>query len=97
MLTLLSNISQSSVPDPVAILECSGTLLLRETLVLPFNKTIVYLFDPVASWSFDPPILYLDTVISSLVMPEIITTWTIGVMSIPDLLARGFTIQRGHS
>jgi hypothetical protein len=30
-------------------------------------------------------------------MPEIITKWTIGVMSLPDLQARGFTIQRGHS
>ena len=29
-------------------------------------------------------------------MPEIITTWTIGVMSLPDLQARGFKIQRGH-
>ncbi len=39
---------------------------------------------------------YLDTVISSLVMLEVITTWTIGVLAIPDLLAHGFKIQRGH-
>ena len=29
-------------------------------------------------------------------MPEIITTWTIGAMSLADLQARGFTIHRGH-
>jgi len=69
---------------------------LRETLVLRFNKAACCHFDPIASWSFEPPLTYLDIVISNLVMPEIITTWTIGVMSLPDLQACGFTIQRGH-
>jgi hypothetical protein len=95
-LTLLRNISQSSIPDPFAFLDYNVTFLLRETLVLPFNKTIVYHFDPVAGWIFEPPLTHLNTVISSLVMPEIITTWTIGVLSLPDIKARGFTIQRGH-
>ncbi len=95
-LTLLRNISQSSIPYPFAFLDYNVTFLFRETLVLPFNKTIVYHFDPVASWSFEPPLTYLNTVISSLVKPEIITTWTIGVLSLPDIEARGFTIQRGH-
>jgi len=95
-LTLLRNISQSSIPYPFAFLNYNVTFLLRETLVLLFNKTIVYHFDPVASFSFEPVLLYLDTVISSLVLPEIITTWTIGVMSLPDLQARGFKIQRGQ-
>ena len=94
MLTLLRIISQTSIPDPFVFLDYSVTFLLRETAILPFNKTVCYHFDPVASWSFEPDLPYLDTVVSSLIQPE--TTWTIGVMSIPDLVARGFTIQRGH-
>jgi hypothetical protein len=96
MLTILRNISPSAIPDPFAFLDYNVTFLLRETLVLPFNKTIIYHFDLVASWSFDLALTYLDTVISSLVMPEAIMTYTIGVLVIPDLLARGFNIQRGH-
>ena len=49
MLTLLRNISQSSIPDPFAFLDYNVTFLLRATLVLPFNKTIVHHFDPIAS------------------------------------------------
>ena len=64
MLTLLRNISQSSIAEPLVFLDYFVTFLLRETLVLPFNKTIVCYFDPVASWSFEPALLYLDTVIS---------------------------------
>jgi hypothetical protein len=94
MLTLFWNISQSSVPDPFAFFDCNVTFILRETLVLPLNKTICYHFGPVASFSFEPVLLNL--VISSLVMPEITTTLTIGVMSLLDLQARGFAIQRGH-
>jgi hypothetical protein len=94
MLTLLHTMSQTTVPDPFAFLEYYVTFLLRETLVLPFIKSIAYHVDPVASWSFEPPLTCLDTVVNSLVMPE--NTWIIGVMSKPDLLACGFTIQRGH-
>ena len=97
MLTLLRNISQSAIPDPFAFLDYNVTFLFRQTTVGIFNKSIVYHFDPIASWSFDPPLLYLDTTIGTLVMPEVITEWTIGVMSIPDLLARGYSIQRGHA
>ncbi len=63
--------------------------------MLPFRISIVYHFDPVASWSFDPAFLYLDTNISTNI-PESVATWTIGVMSIPDLIARGYSIYRGH-
>ncbi len=51
-----------------------------------------------ASWSFEPPLAYLDTIVSSPVgiLPPYIGDWTIGVMSKPDLTARGFTIQRYH-
>jgi hypothetical protein len=62
---------------------------------LPFRISLVYHFDPVASWSFDPALLYQDTNISTTI-PESIATWTIGVMSIPDLVARGYSIYRGH-
>jgi hypothetical protein len=94
MLTLLRNISQTSIPDPFAFLDYSVSFLLWGTLVLPFNKTACYHFDPVASWSFEPASTYLDTVVSSIIQPE--TTWTIGVISIPDLITHDFTIQRGH-
>jgi hypothetical protein len=97
MLTLLLNISQSSIPYSFAFFEYNVTFLFRETLVVPFNKSIVSHFGPIARWSFEPSFTYLDTVINSLVMPEIITTWAIGVMSLPDLQARGFIIQRRHS
>jgi hypothetical protein len=49
---------------------------------------LFYHFDPVASWNFDPALLYEDTNISTTI-PESIATWTIGVMSITDLIARG--------
>jgi hypothetical protein len=74
MLTLLRNISQASIPDPFAFLDYYVTFLLRETLVLPFNKTVCFHFDPVASFSFEPPLTYLDNFVSSVVIPEIITT-----------------------
>ena len=96
MLTLLRNISQSAIPDPFAFLDYNVTFLFRQTTVGIFNKSIVYHFDPIASWSFDPPLLYENTTIGALVMPEVITEWTIGAMSIPDLVARGYSIQRGH-
>jgi hypothetical protein len=62
--------------------------------VLPFRISSVYHFDPIASWSFDPLLLYEDTNIS-MTMPESIATWTIGVMSLNDLIARGYSIYRG--
>jgi hypothetical protein len=37
MLTLLRNMSQTTVPDMFAFLDYYVTFLLRETLVLPFN------------------------------------------------------------
>jgi hypothetical protein len=49
MLTLLRNMSQTTVPDPFAFLDYYVTFLLRETIVFPFNKTVCYHFDPVAS------------------------------------------------
>ena len=98
MLTLLRNMSQTTVPDIFAFLDFYVTFLLRETHVFPFNKTVCYHFDPVASWSFEPHLTYLDTVVSS---PMGVLTpydggWTIGVMSKPDMQVRGFTIQRHH-
>ncbi len=68
--------------------------LLRNISVIAVS--IAYHFDPIASWSFSPALLYTDTVISTITMPKIVTTWTIGVNPIEDLLAHGFTIQRGH-
>jgi hypothetical protein len=91
MLTLLRNMSQTTVPDPFAFLYYYVTFLPRETLVLSYNKTVSYHFDPVASWSFKPALTYLETVVSSLIQLE--TTWNIGVMSMPDLIACGFMIQ----
>jgi hypothetical protein len=96
MLTLLRNISQTAIPDPFAFLEYNVTFLYRQTPVGIFNRSIVYHFDPIASWSFEPPLLYEHTIISTIVMPDIITTWVIGVMTIDDMLARGYSIQRGH-
>ena len=49
MLKLPRNISPSTIPDPFAFLEYNITFLLRPTLVLPFNKTIAYHVDPIAS------------------------------------------------
>jgi len=49
MFTLLRNLSLSDIPDPFAFLDYNVIFLLRETLMLPFNKTMVYHFDPVAS------------------------------------------------
>jgi hypothetical protein len=88
MLTLLRNISQSSIPDPFAFLSYNVTFLDRPFPVLPFRISVVYHFDPVASWSFDPALLYQDTNISTTI-PESTATWTIGVMSITGLIARG--------
>jgi hypothetical protein len=87
MLTLLRNISESSIPEPFALLEYNANFLYRMSFP---TETICYYFDPVASWNFDPPLtLYLDTIASKRVLE---TDWAIGVMSIDDLLARGFTI-----
>jgi hypothetical protein len=41
----------------------------------------------------EPTLLNDNTVISAIVKSEIIPTWVIGVMSIDDMLARGYTIQ----
>jgi len=92
MLTLLHNISQSAIPNPFAFLDYNVTFLYRRTTFDFFNQSIVYHFDPIASWSFEPALIYLDTVISAIAMPEFMTEWTIGAMSIPDLLARGYSI-----
>ena len=91
MLTLLRNISPSSIPDPFAFLDYNVTYLYRPFPVLPFRISVVYHFDPIASWGFDPALLYKDTNISTSI-PENITTWTIGVMSITDLITRGYWI-----
>jgi hypothetical protein len=98
MLTLLRNISQARVPSPFVFLEYSVTFLLLQNLVFPFTQTASYHFDPVASWSFEPPLTYLDTIVSSPIgiLQPYIGDWTIGVMSLPDLQARGFTILRDH-
>ncbi len=95
MLTLLRNMSQTTVPDPFAFLDYYVTFLLRQNLVFPFTQTVCYHFDPVASWSFEPPLTYSDTIVSSLVgvLPPYDGEWTIGVMSLADLQSRGFTIQ----
>jgi hypothetical protein len=65
MLTLVRNMSQASVPDPFAFLDYFVTFLLRQKLVFPFTQTVCYHFDSVASWSFEPTLIYLDTVVSS--------------------------------
>jgi hypothetical protein len=98
LLTLLRNMSQTTVPDPFAFLDYYVTFLLRQKLVSPFTQTVCYHFDPVASWSFEPPLTYLDTIVSFPVevLPPFGGDWTIGVMSLPDLQARGFTIRRDH-
>ncbi len=92
MLPLLRNISQSAIPDPFAFLEYHNVSVLYR-LSFPFNETVAYHFDPVASWSFDPALTYLDAIVSKRVLE---TDWTIGLMSLEDLLARGFTIQQYH-
>ena len=98
MLTLLRNMSQTTVPDPFAFLEYKVTFLLRQNLVFPLTQTCCYHFDPIASWSFEPPLIYLDTIISYQIgiVPPYIRDWTIGVMSLDDLLSRGFTIRLDH-
>ena len=63
--------------------------------MLQFRISVVYHFDPIASWSFDPALLYNDTNISTTI-PENITIWTIGVMSITDLITRGYSIYSVH-
>jgi len=95
MLTLLRNISQTSIPDPFAFLDYYVTFLYRPLPVLPFRISIVYHFDEIASWSFEPALTYKDTNISTTI-PENTTTWTIGVMTIPELITRGYSIYRGH-
>jgi hypothetical protein len=99
MLTLLRNISASAIPNPFAFLDYFVIFLPRQNLVFLFTHTICYHFDPVASFSFEPALIYLDIIISSQlgILPPYIGDWTIGVMSIPDLQALGFTIRRGHS
>ena len=98
MLTLLRNISQARVPNPFVFLEYSVTFLLLQNLVFPFTQTVCYHFDPVASWSFEPPLTYLDTIVTSPVgiLAPFIGDWTMGVISIDDLQSRGFTIRRDH-
>jgi hypothetical protein len=55
--------------------------------------TIAYHFDPVAAFSFDPPLTYHNTfVIKRLTQVD----WEIGVLSIDELIARGFNIERGN-
>ncbi len=88
MLTLLMNISPSAVPEPFAFLETKVTFLYRMSFP---TERIVYHFDPIASWSFEPPLLYKDMIIS-----RVLLEWTIDVMPIEDLIARGFSIKRGH-
>ncbi len=90
--------SQTTVPDPFAFLNYSVTFLLRQNLVFPFAQTVCYHFDQVVSWSFEPDLTYLDTIVSSPVgiLPPYIGDWSIGVMSKPDLKTHGFTIQRNH-
>jgi hypothetical protein len=88
MLTLLRNISQSAVPDPFVFLDYSVSFLYRMSFP---TETIYYHFDPVAAFSFDPPLTYQDTIVSRSLLD-----WEIGVTSINDLIARGFTIQCGH-
>jgi hypothetical protein len=79
MLTLLRNMSQTTVPDIFAFLDYYVTFLLRQNRVFPFTQTVCYHFDPVASWSFEPPLTYLDTVVSSQVrvLPPFAEDWTI--------------------
>jgi hypothetical protein len=88
MLTLLRNIAQFAVSDPFAFLEYNVTFLYRTSFP---TERICYHFDPVAAFSFDLPLLYMDTIISRSLLE-----WGVGVMSIDDLIARGFTIQCGH-
>ena len=73
MLTLFRNVSPSAIPDPFAFLDYNVTFLYRTFPVLPFRISVVYHFDPIASWSFDPPLLYQDTNISTTI-PESVAT-----------------------
>jgi len=97
MLTLLRNISHSAITDPLAFLEYNVAFLYIRTPFGIFHQSIVCHFDPIASWIFEPALLYLDTGISTIAMPKFMTERTIGIMSIPDLLACGYSIQRGHA
>jgi hypothetical protein len=96
IVTLLRNLTRSAIQDPFAFLDYNVFFLYRQTPFGIFNKSIVYYFNPVASFSFEPPLLYKNTYISTAVTPDVITAWTIGFMTIEDLLARGYSIQRGH-
>ena len=95
ILTLLRNISPSSIPDPFAFLDYNVSFLHCPFPVLPFKISVAYHFDPIPSWSFDPALLYQDTYISTTI-PESVATWTADVMSTPDLITRGYSIYRGH-
>ncbi len=58
MLTLLRNISQTIIPDPFVFLDFSASFLYRMSFPV---ITIAYHFDPVAAFSFDPPLTYQNT------------------------------------
>ena len=60
LLTLLRNISPPNIPDPFAFLDYHVNFLYRPFPVLQFRFSIVYHFDPLASWSFDPLLLFED-------------------------------------
>ncbi len=56
MLTLLRNISQTNIPDPFVCIAYNVTFLYRISFPV---TTIAYHFDPVAAWSFDPPLTHI--------------------------------------
>ncbi len=90
MLTILRNISPYAIPVPFDFLEYKVTFLYR----MSFSAgTVAYHFDPVASWRFDPPFTYLDTRRSKNILEADLNT---GVISIYEMLARNFTIERGR-
>jgi len=97
MHTLLKNITPSAIPDLFAFSDGYVSFLLRQNIAFPFTQTDCYHFDPVANWSFEPSLTYLDTIVSSpvAILPPY-EDWTISVMSTPDLITRGFTIRRDH-
>ncbi len=65
MLTLLRNMSPSAIPDPFAFLENNVYFLYRMSFP---TETIAYHFVPIASWSFEPLLTYLDTIVSKRVL-----------------------------
>ncbi len=54
ILTLLHNISQSSILDPFAFTYSNVTFLYR--LSFPFDEKNAYHFEPMESWSFELPL-----------------------------------------